>query len=87
MKNILFALSIVLFSFTGQAQSESGYSLNSYLSADKSLDHKVDSIFQSLNENSIIAQLIMPAVGRLGQHEDTIKSLLKDQLIVHFLCL
>lgn len=81
MKNILFALSIVLFSFTGQAQNESGYSLNSYLSVDKSLDRKVDSIFQSLNENSVIAQLIMPAVGRLGQHEDTIKSLLKDQLI------
>ncbi|MEJ6776006.1 MAG: glycoside hydrolase family 3 N-terminal domain-containing protein [Crocinitomicaceae bacterium] len=81
MKTIVSALFIGLFSFLASSQSEDKYTLESYLINDKNLDKKVESVFQSLNENSIIAQLIMPAAGRLGQHKDTIKSLLRDQLI------
>lgn len=55
--------------------------LNAFLLNHPNLDKKVDSVFGTLNQNEIVAQLIMPAVGRLGQHEDTIKTLIKDQKI------
>ncbi len=55
--------------------------IDAYLQDVPELDAKVDSILATLSENSIVAQLIMPAVGRLGQKEDTIKALLKDHLI------
>ena len=55
--------------------------LDAFLQDVPELDKKVDSIFSTLSEESIVAQLIMPAVGRYGQKEDTIKALLKDHLI------
>ena len=55
--------------------------IHAYLKDVPELDAKVDSVFNTLNNNSIVAQMIMPAVGRLGQKEDTIKALLRDQLI------
>ncbi len=55
--------------------------LDAYLLDVPELDAKVDSILATMNENDIIAQLIMPAVGRLGQKEDTIKALIEDHLI------
>lgn len=57
------------------------FSLNDYLSENDTLDRYVDSIFQTLNETEIVAQLIMPAVGRLGQTKATIDKLSKDHLI------
>lgn len=55
--------------------------IHAFLKDVSELDSKVDSVFNALNDNSKIAQMIMPAVGRLGQKEDTITALLKDQLI------
>ncbi len=55
--------------------------LDAFLKDVPELDRKVDSIFATLSEESVVAQLIMPAVGRLGQKEDTIKALIKDHLI------
>lgn len=52
--------------------------LDAFLMDHPELDQKVDSIFQTLNSNQIVAQLIMPAAGRLGQHEDTIQALIRD---------
>ncbi|MCH2230535.1 MAG: hypothetical protein MK105_09335 [Crocinitomicaceae bacterium] len=78
--------SLILFSFItffseGQEWESTKFTLDSFLTENPNLDKKVDSVFNTLNNNSIVAQLIMPAVGRLGQKEDTIKALLKDQLI------
>lgn len=55
--------------------------LDAFLLNHPNLDKKVDSVFKTLNQNEIIAQLIMPAAGRLGQHEDTIKALIRDEKI------
>lgn len=55
--------------------------LDAFLLNHPELDKKVDSVFKTLNQNEIIAQLIMPAVGRLGQNEDTIKALIRDEQI------
>ena len=80
-------LSIVALNVNAQnTLSEPGnrsgqFHLGSFLTADKELDYKVDSVFRTLDTNSIIAQLIMPATGRLGQSEETIKGLLNDNLI------
>lgn len=57
------------------------YTLGDYLQEDRSLESKVDSIFNLLDDESIVAQLIMPAAGRLGSSPDTIKQLIKQKKI------
>jgi beta-N-acetylhexosaminidase len=60
---------------------EEKFVLTDYLSENANLDAAVDKIFQSLDDTAIVAQLIMPAVGRLGQTEATIKSHIKNRII------
>ena len=80
-------LHLVTLSLNAQdALSESAnrprmFQLDSFLKEDKALNRKVDSIFSTLDTNSVIAQLIMPATGRLGQSEETITGLLNDHMI------
>ena len=76
MKFLILGIFTSFFSFYILPQKKSNYNLESYLTQDKSLDKKVEEIFESLNLNSLIGQLIMPACGRLGQKIDTIKALL-----------
>lgn len=57
------------------------FTLNDYLTVDSQLNYHVDSIFNSLTDSDKVAQLLMPAIGRLGQHEDTIKSLISRKQI------
>lgn len=52
---------------------ETSYELTDYLSENEQLDKDVDSIFASLDDTAIVAQLIMPAVGEYGQTLSTIK--------------
>ncbi|HIP32712.1 MAG TPA: glycoside hydrolase family 3 protein [Crocinitomicaceae bacterium] len=56
-------------------------SLDSYLQDLPELDAKVNSVFNTMTHQGIVAQLIMPAAGRLGLSSDTIKSLINDHLI------
>ncbi len=93
--NRIFLISIVaLFLFQACAQEkkqerkkieipkiEKQYSLNDFLKEDATLDQEVDKIFSALDDTAIVAQLIMPAVGRLGQTESTIKQHIKDRII------
>ncbi|NVK66201.1 MAG: hypothetical protein HWE22_16540, partial [Flavobacteriales bacterium] len=55
--------------------------LNSYLSDRPDLAKKVDSVFNTLSDTSKIAQLIMPAAGRLGHSEERIQYLIDHNLI------
>ena len=57
------------------------FTLSDYLSSNKQLDAAVDKVFKSLDDTAIVAQLIMPAIGRLGQTESTIKSLINNRMI------
>lgn len=57
------------------------FSLTDYLSNSELLNQHVDSVFESLDEKDLVAQLIMPAVGKYGQTKETIDGLIKDQLI------
>ena len=87
---VLFQLFI--FNSCAQAQEETieavqekkeviEINLAAFLLEHPELDKKVDSVFKTLNQNEIVAQLIMPAAGRLGQHIDTIKALIRDKQI------
>ncbi len=78
MKSILFSILFCTISWFGFGQE---FSLNSFLTENSELDRKTDSIFQSLDQKAIIAQLLMPAVGRLGRTKDTIDAYIKDGCI------
>lgn len=45
------------------------------------LDAKVDSIVASMSPEDRVAQLLMPAIGRLGEPEDSIRAYVNDRLI------
>jgi beta-N-acetylhexosaminidase len=51
--------------------------LESFLANDTVLDKKVDSVFSTLKNEAVVAQLIMPAVGRMGSPEDSIKEFIR----------
>lgn len=87
---ILFA-----FLFQGCAQAEQkkevvkrvqpevkiDFKLTDFLTDNADLDKEVEKVFATLDDTAIVAQLVMPAVGRLGQTEATIKSLINQRLI------
>lgn len=75
---ILLTLSIVALSSCGFTQT---FTLDDYLTSNESLDAYVDSIFEHMDNDSRVAQLLMPAVGRLGMPEDSIRSLIKNKRI------
>lgn len=72
MNYIFFSL-LTLFASACKAQD---FTLENYLESNENLNATVDSIFTSLDNHARVAQLIMPAVGRLGSPEDTIESLI-----------
>mgnify|MGYP006080580615 FL=1 len=91
MKILIPAIFIQIFIFQSCARAQNNetksivepveINLDAFLLNHPDLDKKVDSVFNTLNQNEIIAQLIMPAAGRLGQHYDTIKALIRDEKI------
>lgn len=52
------------------------YKLSDFLSQNEQLDKDVEALFSSLDDTAKVAQLIMPAVGRLGLTEQQIKDLI-----------
>ncbi len=57
------------------------FKITDFLSDNEQLDQDVERIFSTLDDTAIVAQLIMPAIGRLGQTEATIKSLINKRQI------
>ncbi|XOV68347.1 MAG: glycoside hydrolase family 3 N-terminal domain-containing protein [Fluviicola sp.] len=74
----IFTLLFIGINLIGFSQS---FSLDNFLSNNEELDRKVDSIFHNLNAHDRVSQLIMPAVGRYGSPEDTIKALIREKKI------
>lgn len=64
-----------------QPKVETIFELKDFLSENKELDEEVNLIFSQLDDTAIVAQLIMPAVGRLGQTKETIDQHIKDRVI------
>ena len=57
------------------------FQLSNYLEDNNALGKEVNRIFESMDDTAIVAQLIMPAVGRLGQKKETIDQHIKDRVI------
>lgn len=64
-----------------QPKSEITFQLSDFLKDNKDLDEEVERIFKQLDDTAIVAQLIMPAVGRLGQTNATIQQHIKNRVI------
>ena len=57
------------------------FELKDYLSENQGLTNEVLRIFNSLDDTAIVAQLIMPAAGRLGLPKDSIMKLINKRII------
>jgi beta-N-acetylhexosaminidase len=64
-----------------QPEVHKEFKLSDFLTDNKDLDAEVDRVFSQLDDTAIVAQLIMPAVGRLGQTEATIKAHIRQRII------
>lgn len=60
---------------------EHTYALSDYLTENEQLNKDVDALFETLDDTAIVAQLIMPAVGRLGNTPESIKALINKRVI------
>lgn len=69
------------FEAAEQINSSIEFKLTDYLSNNESLDREVARIFASMDDTAIVAQLIMPAVGRLGETRDSIDKFIRLRLI------
>jgi len=62
-------------------QTKTNFKLGDYLTVNPILDSEVERAFLQMDDTSIVAQLIMPAVGRLGLNKDTILRHINKRLI------
>lgn len=62
-------------------QTKTNFKLGDYLTVNPILDSEVERAFLQMDDTSIVAQLIMPAVGRLGLNKDTILQQINMRLI------
>ena len=92
MPKIYLSTIIALFVVYGCAQSPNrqtkiqfntkiDFKLSDYLSENKSLDKEVDRAFLTMDDTAIVAQLLMPAVGRLGQTKEMIDGYIQNRII------
>jgi len=64
-----------------QMKEEKNFQLKDFLGSDQSLDQAVEEVFKQLDDTSIVAQLVMPAVGKYGQTTETIEQHIKQRII------
>lgn len=64
-----------------QMKEEKKFQLKDFLGSDKSLDQAVDEVFKQLDDTAIVAQLVMPAVGKYGQTTETIEQHIQQRVI------
>lgn len=93
MKIVSISLSLTLL-FGSCAQTEKSpkeikqavavqkdFHLDDFLTDNQDLDSAVNTLFATLDDTAIVAQLLMPAVGRYGDEESTIDALVKSRKI------
>jgi beta-N-acetylhexosaminidase len=64
-----------------QPKTEISFELGDFLKNNTDLDKEVERVIKQMDDTAIVAQLIMPAVGRLGQTKATIDKHIKDRVI------
>lgn len=79
---LFFSLTLLFVSIVSQAQSEMHlFTLQDYLKDNTKLDSLVSSTFAKMDDTAKVAQLLMPAAGRLGETNDKIEKYIKNRLI------
>lgn len=78
MMRVLF---LVILFISQTAISQTKTLAQRYFEDDTLLDLQVDEIFNQMEPSERMAQLLMPAVGRLGMPEESIKQLLRENKI------
>ena len=63
-----------------QPETKISFELADFLKENTALDKEVERVFGQMDDTAIVAQLIMPAVGRLGQTKATIDQHIKDRV-------
>jgi len=89
--NRIILFSLVILSFTAYSQvdelqsrveyKQKNFKLADYLTNNPFLQAKVDSIYAKMEDSERVAQLLMPAIGKYGQSEEVIYSLVKAKKI------
>ncbi len=89
--NKIALIGLIVLSFAAHSQVEplqsrvehkqKNFKLADYLTNNPYLQAKVDSIYNLLDDTERVAQLIMPAIGKYGQSEEVIFSLVKSRKI------
>ncbi len=64
-----------------ESKPEPPINLDAYLTKHRGLQEKVDSVFKTMEDRDIVAQLLMPAAGRLGKSEKRIQFLIENHYI------
>lgn len=77
MKASLSVLSILVVGFTFSQD----YSLSDFFKYDATLEQKVDSIFDGMNDTSRCGQMIVPAAGRLGKSQEHLNELISKNYV------
>ena len=84
MKFLICTL-LLSISWLSSAQMISNGGLKDFYTTDEGIEvvlqEKIDEVFGSLDDTAIVAQLIMPAIGKYGQTDAVINSLVKRRLI------
>ena len=89
---LLFSTLFGLFACSQQAETKvtpevpttetkTTFKLTDFLSSNSDLDNAVNDIIKQLDDTAIIAQLIMPAVGKYGQTQATIEDHINHRII------
>ncbi len=78
----LFLSSICFFQQAVSSQTtQPQFSLGDFLKYESALEEKTETVFKSLSDTAIVAQLIMPAIGKFGQTDAVINSYIDKGII------
>lgn len=68
-------------SATASRKIQTEFSLNNFLESNVDLDNKTNLVFNLMDDSSKVAQLLMPAIGRMGLTKLEIDELVKKRMI------
>ena len=66
---------------TASRKIQTEFSLNNFLESNVDLDNKTNLVFKLMDDSSKVAQLLMPAIGRMGLTKLEIDELVKKRMI------
>ena len=83
MKNFKYISIAVLsiFVFSSSYAQESKPSLQEFYTYNPTIEHRVDEIFNRLNDTTRVAQMIVTSAGELGKPESEVLKLAKENKI------